>query len=358
MSKQNTTQSSVADKAEVIYLGIDTHAKTQVVVRQTEQQAPQPAQKFATEAFVAWARKQLALAKRVVCCYEAGCTGYGLYRQLRGLGIECHVVRARDWDEHGERVKTDGRDARALCEALERYDRGNQRALGIVRVPTEQEELARSHARQRAGLQKELQRLAAIGRSTALNYSHPIKGDWWKPRAWKRLGTQLPAWLIELLAPWQKVAAMIDEQHAEKKAQIEAQASPAEQRPKGLGAMSEVDLLREVCDWRRFNNRGQVSSYTGLCPSEHSSGGKRRQGGINKHGNPVMRKVLIEATWRLVQWQPDWYRLKKLLGKLVQSGKTKLGKKNIVALARGLAVDLWRVFTGRTTLSALGMQPA
>ena len=71
-----------------------------------------------------------------------------------------------------------------------------------------------------------------------------------------------------------------------------------------------------------------------------------------------MRKVLIEATWRLVQWQPDWYRLKKLLGKLVQSGKTKLGKKNIVALARGLAVDLWRVFTGRTTLSALGMQPA
>jgi transposase len=48
-----------------------------------------------------------------------------------------------------------------------------------------------------------------------------------------------------------------------------------------------------------------------------------RQGGINKHGNPLMRKVLIEATWRLVP-----------------SGKTKLGKKNIVALARGLAVDL------------------
>jgi hypothetical protein len=56
-----------------------------------------------------------------------------------------------------------------LCEALERYDRGSHRAQGIVRVSTEQEELARSHARQRAWLQKELQRLAAIGRSTALN---------------------------------------------------------------------------------------------------------------------------------------------------------------------------------------------
>ena len=358
MSKKHPTHTIVTDKAEVIYLGIDTHAKTQVVVRQIEQQAPQPAQKFTNDAFLAWARKQQEQAKRVVCCYEAGCTGYGLYRQLRQMGIECHVVRARDWDAHGERVKTDGRDARALCEALERYDRGNHRALGIVRVPTVEEELARSHTRQRSTLQKELQRLAAIGRSLMLNYGHVHQGDWWRPRVWQSLQSELPAWLIELLAPWQRIIETIHREHEQKKQEVQAQASPTEARPKGLGAMSEVDLLREVCDWKRFTNRGQVSSYTGLCPSEHSSGGKRRQGSINKHGNPVMRKVLIEATWRLVKWQPQWHRLQKLLGKLVASGKTKLGKKNIVALARGLAVDLWRLFTGRTTLAALGMTPA
>lgn len=359
MSTKHTTTPKAVEKAEVIYLGIDTHAKTQVVVRQIERHEPQPAQKFSTDAFLAWARKQQALARRVVCCYEAGCCGYVLCRQLRAMGIECHVVRAQDWDEHGKRVKTDGRDARALCEALERYDRGNKNALGIVRVPTEQEERERSTSRQRATLQKELQRIAAIVRSTGLNYGHPIKGQWWKPRAWKRLQSELPAWLITLIAPWQRIAEAIESQHQSVCAQVQSQARAQEHRPKGLGALSEVELLREVCDWNRFNNRRQVSSYTGLCPSEHSSGGKRRQGSVNKHGNPVMRKILIEATWRLIKWQGQWWRLKRLLEKVTGSGgKVKLGKKHIVGLARGLAVDLWRLFTGRSTLSALGMQAA
>jgi transposase len=274
------------------------------------------------------------------------------------MGIECHVVRAQDWDEHGKRVKTDGRDARALCDALERYDRGNKNALGIVRVPTEEEERQRSLSRQRAALQKELQRLGAIGRGTALNYGHPVTGTWWKPKAWKRLQNELPAWLVDLLAPWQQVAAAIEVQHAGVCGRVQAQAGPGTARPKGLGALSEVELLREVCDWRRFNNRGQVSSYTGLCPREHSSGGKKRKGGINKHGNPAMRKILVEAAWRLVKWQPQWWRLKRLLDKVRAGGTPKLGKKHIVGLARGLAVDLWRLFTGRSTLEALGMQAA
>jgi transposase len=38
-------------------------------------------------------------------------------------------------------------------------------------------------------------------------------------------------------------------------------------------------------------------AYLGLVPSEHSSGSKRRQGGITKAGNGTARRMLIEAAW-------------------------------------------------------------
>lgn len=58
-------------------------------------------------------------------------------------------------------------------------------------------------------------------------------------------------------------------------------------------------LRREVGYWSRFTNRRQVSSYTGLCPREHSSGGKRRGGSVNKKGNPRVRAMLVEMVWRM-----------------------------------------------------------
>ena len=102
--------------APVIYLGIDVHLRQYVVCRKIDGATPQPAQRMTPEEFDLWAVKQKVLAQRVVCCYEAGPFGYTLQRRLTALGITCHVVRAQDWDKHGQRVKTDGRDARELVE--------------------------------------------------------------------------------------------------------------------------------------------------------------------------------------------------------------------------------------------------
>jgi len=116
-------------------------------------------------------------------------------------------------------------------------------------------------------------------------------------------------------------------------------------------------LRREVGDWHRFRNRRQVASYTGLCPSEHSSGQSRLQGCISRHGNPRLRHLLIEAVWRLLQFQPQYHAIAKwhsALTALRLSGARK--KKIVVAIARQLAVDLWRLATGRTTAAALGLQ--
>jgi transposase len=107
-----------------------------------------------------------------------------------------------------------------------------------------------------------------------------------------------------------------------------------------------------VCDWRRFKHRKAIGSYTGCCPSEHSSGGVQRFGHIDRHGNAHVRTLLVEAVWRLLRWQPDWHARRKWLEKLKHGQSLK--KKMAVALARQLAIDLWRWRTGRCTLADLG----
>lgn len=97
--------------------------------------------------------------------------------------------------------------------------------------------------------------------------------------------------------------------------------------------MTHEFISREIGDWSRFGNRRQVASYAGLCPSEYSSGGKRRQGPINKHGNPRLRKLLVETVWRFVQFQPKWIRMEKVAGN--SASKEALVEKGSLSLSHG-----------------------
>ena len=361
ISQSGASAAKPSSKADVIYLGIDVHLQWYVVCRKVDGATPQPAQRFKPEEFKLWAVKQKTQAQRVVCCYEAGPFGYVLQRQLESMGMKCLVVRPEDWDRHGSNVKTDGRDACAMVEALARYEKGNAKALAIVRVPQVEEEQRRALSRQRQMLVERASSLGAWGKSQALSQGITWKARyWWKPKTWKSLSKVLPSWLSELLAGVQKVLLSLQESIESTTRKLEAMASPASQRPKGLGALSEQILHNEVLDWGRFNNRRQVSSYTGLCPSEYSSGGSRRQGSINKHGNRRLRAALVEATWRLMRMQPGWKRLVALKVRLEQcQGQRGPGKKKLVVkLARELAIDLWRWGTGRASLSDLGWEAA
>jgi transposase len=105
---------------------------------------------------------------------------------------------------------------------------------------------------------------------------------------------------------------------------------------------------REVADWNRFQNRRQVGSYTGLCGGVSASGKTTRLLPITKHGNVRLRTALIELAWRLVIWQRDCKLVRKWWPVLSQLKATKgARKKAIVAIARQMAVDLWRWRTGR-----------
>ena len=299
---------------------------------------------------------------RVVCCYEAGPLGYALQRELTAAGVTCYVVRPQDWDRHGSKVKTDGRDARELVEALARYEAGNKHAMAVVRVPEVAQEQRRALSRQRGSLVKEVKRIAAMGRSQAMSQGHELSGKWWRKSTWPKCSAKLPQWLRELVDPLRQMLVQMEVFLDERTKQIEAMAAPKQQRPKGLGALTEQVIEHEVLDWKRFNNRREVSSYTGLCPSEHSSGGSRRQGSINKHGNPRLRHALVEAVWRLIRMQSGWKRLEKLYARLRNNARgaadAKVSRKGVVALARELAVDLWRLNTGRCTLADLGLVAA
>src|SRR2546422_6569409 len=137
--------------------------------------------------------------------------------------------------------------------------------------------------------------------------------------------------------------------------QVQAVAGP--KQPRGLGAMTSVVIDREIGNWNRFNNRRQVGSYTGLCPGEYSSGNTRLQSCVTKHGNPRLRAALVETAWRLVRFQPNYKPVLKCRETLCKGAlATKASrKKAIVAVARHLAVDLWRIRTGRVTAEQMGL---
>jgi transposase len=177
-------------------------------------------------------------------------------------------------------VQTDGRDARMLCLRLDRYLAGNKDSLGVIRVPEQEEERARHWGRQREQLVHHRQKMEAQGRDLVINHGLSAPARWWRPQSWNRLGKLLPAWILAHLELYRPVLLTLDQQIGALTIELE-KAAPAA-LPKGMGALSSVVISREICDWQRFKNRRQVSSYTGLCPGEYSSGSKRVIGSITR----------------------------------------------------------------------------
>jgi transposase len=343
-------------KAKAIKLGIDVHLDRYVVVRIVDGGTPQPPQRFDPAEFLLWVAKQITLAEKVFTCYEAGPFGYSLHRKLEKLGVTNYVVRPRDWDEYGKKVKTDKRDAKELAVRLDRYVNGNDDAFCVVRVPTPEQEQERSISRQRESFQRERQRLAAQGRSHALYYGGHLQGEWWREEAWKTSAAQLPAIVVNLLEPLRRLIAVMEVELKTRTQEVEEAAAP-EQLPVGLGKLTSEILEREVADWNRFKNQRQVASYTGLCPREDSSSDRRFQGSINKHGNRRLRPALIEWLWRLSEFQPEYRVVKKWRPELLNPKTSRTRRKKIVvAMARTFAVDWWRVRTGRCKAEALGFR--
>lgn len=348
---KNVSVNLASDKVEVIKLGLDLHAVYVVVAVQLDGCPPQPPQRIRTDQFAGWVKQLQAKypGARVYACYEAGPCGYWLHRVLEELGVTNYVVAPVALNG---RRKTDKLDARALVEKLDRFVRGHTRAFSPVKVPTPEQEQDRALVRHRQALVKSLARCAQQGRSQLLLQGLRVRGAWWSKRRWEQLQPTLPAWLATLLADYQAQAQLLHTQilAVDKKIAELARARQVE-APRGIGTLTWLTLLLEVIDLNRFQNRRQVGSFMGLCPGEHSSGEGRRELSLDKHGNPRLRRVLIEAAWRLLLWQPDYPPLQKV--RAAQSSRAR--KRAIVAVARRLAIDLWRLATEQATAEKVGL---
>lgn len=349
MSKTNQTNVTkllkrlVETKAETIKLGMDLHARDVVVCVQLDGALPQRPQKMTTAELLTLARGLVAAGRKVYSCYEAGPCGYQLHRELLAAGVTNYVVAAEALGD-ARKQKTDNLDATALTDRLDRYVRGNTAAFTVNTVPTPEQEQARARGRLREQLKRSRHQWVARGKSLLLAQGHHITGDWWTERRWTELKPTLPAWLVTELEIMRAVLLPIDT--AEKARRKILEAAAPKNLPKAVGALTWVLLALEICDWSRFKNRRQVSSYTGLCPGVQQSGASHRDGSINRYGNPRVRALLIELVWRLVRWQPDYPPVRALVAGVARGSAR---RKCAVAAARKLAVDLWRLATKQTT---------
>jgi len=330
-------------------LGLDVHLQFIMAVVQRDHAAPQAPRKFTPEQLVMQVQKWIAEGLVVYAVEESCGFGFVLHHQLVTAGAQSFLITPVALN--GKR-KTDKLDARALCVRLSRWVDGNKDELSPIRIPTQTEQQARETTRRRKFLSSEIRRLANRGHGQVAEYCHQsLPSRWWGPRLWKRLGATLDPWILGVLDKLREIILVVEAQVEVLLAEL-ARRVAGQPRPKALGELSLVMLDAEVCDWNRFHNRKQVGSYTGCCPGEHSSGGKRLVGSIDRMGNGRVRALLVEAVWRFLRWQPGWKAAQKMKDKL--GAGTAMKKKTVVALARQLAVDLWRWRTGRATMADLG----
>lgn len=241
----------------------------------------------------------------VAVAYEAGPTGFGLYRDLAKAGIRCEVVAPSKLQKPaGDRVKTDAKDAVHLARLL-RLDE-----ITAVAIPSIDQEAARDLVRAREDCRGDLMR--ARHRLSKLLLRHGIVyygGDAWtgKHDQWLRIEA-LPqlTWRATRLtfdADYEAVLAT-KARRDRLDAAIEEMAADSEFTPvvrrlgclRGISTLTGFALAVEIGDWHRFTGNS-IGSFVGLVPAEYSSGSSRTLGPITKTGNGHARRLLVEAAW-------------------------------------------------------------
>jgi transposase len=298
------------------------------------------------------ARCHLSADIPVYSRYEAGHDRFWLHRWLAQQGIINLVVDSAsiEANRRARRAKTDRLDSDKLLSMLMRYHTGERRVWAVARIPTPEQEDDRRLHRELEHLRQE--RTAHTNRIRSLLVLHNHRVRYVGGRIW----THWWARQRELLPPG--VHAEI-ERECERLALVRQQISPLEAQQNqqvrsgshpglallaqlaGIGTGSAWTLIRELFGWRRFRNRREVAGCLGLTPTPYASGTSEVELGISKAGNKQYRWLMVELGRSWPRFQPGsqlshWF--KECSG---GTGK-RLRRIGIVALARRLAIALWR----------------
>ena len=307
------------------------------------------------------AERRAARELDIVVCYEAGYDGFWLARLLKARGIRTIVFDPASLPRprRGRLAKTDRLDAEGMTRTLRAWLSGDSDAAREVRVPTVEEEDAKRIGRERKHLVEQRTRIVGrikgllalhgvriaakgIGKSLGARLDGMLTGD----------GRPLPPFLRREIERMLRHHAFLSEQIAEVEADrgqalTDAGAGfPFAEKVRhlatmgGVGEISATVLVAEVFH-RSFASRRHLASFVGLAPSPYASGDVSRDRGINKAGTKLARQTLVELAWFWLRYQPHselsrWWH--ERFGSTGMRGR----KVGIVALARKLAIALWR----------------
>jgi len=263
--------------------------------------------------------------------------GTGWFRQLlrecgHGLQVaDAARVRARAT----RRQKTDERDAELLLELL------LDPKFVWLTMPTAEQRDRRQLLLHRHRLVQMRTRVKNQLQSLAMDQGVRQQKKLWSSKGRTQLqALSLPPWtavrrgdLLQLLDDLDQRLVGLDRE-VRQQAYGSAEVRRLMTHP-GVGPVVGLAFQLIILDPARFAGSRQLTSYLGLIPSEHSSGGKQRLGHITKQGNALLRGWLVEAAQVAVRRDPQWGRQFRRLAM----------RKNrsiaIVATARKLAVRLW-----------------
>jgi transposase len=330
-----------------VYVGVDVHKDTYTVTCLHNKRIVKTATVHADPAGLAASLPRWFEGATLSSVYEAGFSAFVLHRALIKAGITNIVVNpASIAVAANDKVKTDRRDSKKLA-----IDLADGRLRGIY-VPTEAEELARLLPRTRAQIvehratiarqiKAKLHQFGLIAPASRRLLSHRYLRE---IAAWS-LPPELQVSLTLLAEQWRFATRQLIEMRRLLREQ--AQAQPAIETVyrsvPGIGEVAARILATELGDMTRFANERALFSYTGLTPSEYSSGASVRRGHISRQGSSRVRHVLVEIAWRAL---PRDAVLKEIFERIAA---TRGKKRAIVAIARRLTGRIRACFRHGTT---------
>lgn len=313
----------------------------------------------AIERWTAQAAEAGFAVSRIVVGYEAGRDGFWIARALQEQGLEVYVLHPASIpvERRGRRAKTDRIDVDMLLRALLGWLRGQLGCCTMAPIPTAAEEDMREPGREREALIAA--RLKVENQMGSLLIRHGISG--FKPRlkrAQQRLeqlrtpgGQALEANILERLRRMLAQHELLSEQlKAIETARQQVVTVPDPGRIDrmiqllahivGLGVETATILVHEVFT-RHFRDRRALAAFVGLTGTPFDSGKSQREQGISKNGNPRVRRIITQLTWRWLMFQPN-SALAKWFHERTAGAKGRIRTVMAIALARKLLVALWR----------------
>lgn len=319
---------------KTVYLGMDVHKKTYAVTAICEGQVVKKDTLKADPAILVAYCKKYFVGAKIESAYEAGFFGFYLHRCLEAEGIKNIVVDAAGMEVAvGDRVKTDKRDSLKLATHL------SVGRLRGIRIPSVEREDCRIITRLRETFSRQRSRFACQLKSLLFQHGlihaddkRKVSEKWAKVLEATPVSLGIKYAIANYLMLWRQMNIRIKE--IDEELSVQAQKDGAMEAiyrsVPGIGTISARVLANEIEDTLQFGNEKRIFSYTGLTPSEYSSGEHVRQGHITRHGKPILRKILVQAAWKAIRLDPS-------LEEIFQRISTKVGKKKaIIGVARRL----------------------